>query len=314
MRESPTVSVVIPCYNGAAFLRETLDSVLAQTHPVLEVIVVDDGSTDDSAAIAESYGPPVRVIRQANAGESSARNRGIDEAKGSLVAFVDADDLWEPEKLAIQANRFHRQPDLVCVYTDYVVLRDRRRMAVNARPDSHDATDFAVQMLLEWCVLPSSATVPRELARQVRFTEAVRDSEDVLFFLELRRYGRFEHVRQPLTIYRRTSGQQTNQSGHLLRSVESLYSWFQQSRDRYSVNEATAIRQGLMSRLERSFQTALWKRELDLAQASRELCRKIAGDDLAVPPSVLTQIHPRWLYQVKDIIDKILPRRRNGSL
>lgn len=73
-----TVSVVIPCYNGAPFLRETLESALNQTHPPLEVVVIDDGSTDDSAAIAESFGPPVRVIRQENQGESVARNWGMN--------------------------------------------------------------------------------------------------------------------------------------------------------------------------------------------------------------------------------------------
>ena len=96
---SQSVTVIIPCYNGAAYLREAIDSALDQTHPPLEVIVIDDGSTDDSAAIAESYGPPVCVIRQENQGESVARNRGIDEAKGDWVAFLDADDLWKPTKL-----------------------------------------------------------------------------------------------------------------------------------------------------------------------------------------------------------------------
>ena len=92
----PTVSVVIPCYNAAPFLRETLESALNQTHPPLEIIVIDDGSTDDSAAIAESYGPPVRVIRQANQGESVARNRGMAEARGSHLFFLDADDVIRP--------------------------------------------------------------------------------------------------------------------------------------------------------------------------------------------------------------------------
>jgi glycosyltransferase involved in cell wall biosynthesis len=94
---SPTVSVIIPCYNGAKYLRQAVESVLAQTHPPLEVIVVDDGSTDDSAEIAASFGPPVRVIRQANQGESVARNRGIAEARGDYLHFLDADDLMHPE-------------------------------------------------------------------------------------------------------------------------------------------------------------------------------------------------------------------------
>jgi GT2 family glycosyltransferase len=99
MKTQPTVSVVIPCYNGAKYLRETLESALNQTHPPLEVIVVDDGSTDDSAAIAESFGPPVRLIRQENQGESVARNRGIAEARGSHILFLDADDLLHSEAL-----------------------------------------------------------------------------------------------------------------------------------------------------------------------------------------------------------------------
>jgi glycosyltransferase involved in cell wall biosynthesis len=96
---APTVSVIIPCYNGAAFLRETVDSALRQTIPPLDVIVVDDGSTDDSAAIAESYGPLVRVIRQRNQGESVARNVGIAAARGDYLMFLDADDLLAPDAL-----------------------------------------------------------------------------------------------------------------------------------------------------------------------------------------------------------------------
>lgn len=90
-----SVTIITPCYNGARFVAQTLESALAQTEPPLEILVVDDGSTDDSAAIAESFGPPVRVIHQANQGESVARNRGLAEAQGSHVLFLDADDLLE---------------------------------------------------------------------------------------------------------------------------------------------------------------------------------------------------------------------------
>src|SRR5438045_1880854 len=96
----PSVSVIIPCYNAAEFLAECLDSVCRQTVPPAEVIVVDDGSTDATAQIARAFGPPVRVISQANAGPSAARNRAMDEAQGDWVAFSDADDVWQPNKLA----------------------------------------------------------------------------------------------------------------------------------------------------------------------------------------------------------------------
>ena len=94
-----SVTVITPCYNGARFLAQTLESALAQSRGPLEILLVDDGSTDDSAAIAESFGPPVRVIRQANQGESVARNRALSEARGSHVLFLDADDLLEPNSL-----------------------------------------------------------------------------------------------------------------------------------------------------------------------------------------------------------------------
>jgi glycosyltransferase involved in cell wall biosynthesis len=99
---SPTVSIVIPCYNGAPFLRATIDSALAQTHPALEVIVVDDGSTDDSAAIASAFGSRVRVLTQANQGESVARNKGLAAARGDYIVFLDADDLLDAGILEAQ--------------------------------------------------------------------------------------------------------------------------------------------------------------------------------------------------------------------
>jgi glycosyltransferase involved in cell wall biosynthesis len=107
---APTVSIVIPCYNGAAFLAQTLGSAVWQSRPPLEVIVIDDGSTDNSAAIAEQMGPPVRVIRQTNHGESVARNRGLAEAKGSHVLFLDADDLLARDALLHLAGALDGKP------------------------------------------------------------------------------------------------------------------------------------------------------------------------------------------------------------
>ncbi len=110
MAHQSTVSVIIPCYNGARFIRQTLESALAQTRPALEVIVIDDGSTDESAKIAESFGPPVRVLKQENQGESVARNWGIREAKGEYIQFLDADDLLDPDTLKIQLENIQDVP------------------------------------------------------------------------------------------------------------------------------------------------------------------------------------------------------------
>ncbi len=111
-----TVSVMIGVYNGAPYLAEAIDSVLVQTRPALELIVVDDGSTDDSGAIAERYGQPVRCIRQERGGMAASRNRAIREAAGDFFAFLDADDRFPPDKLERQLAVFDADPELDVVY------------------------------------------------------------------------------------------------------------------------------------------------------------------------------------------------------
>jgi glycosyltransferase involved in cell wall biosynthesis len=112
----PSISVVIPVYNGATFLAATIASVLQQSCLPQELLVVDDGSTDNSADIAAAVvAPPatrVRLIRQANQGPAAARNRGIAEATGEFLAFLDADDLWLPDKLSLQVAMLAEQPAL----------------------------------------------------------------------------------------------------------------------------------------------------------------------------------------------------------
>lgn len=108
-RESPKVSVVIPTYNRAAKVQSTIDSVLAQTVTNLEVIVVDDGSSDDTEKVlGEIYADRIRYYGQTNQGVSMARNKGIAEARGEWIAFLDSDDLWEPEKLELQLKALER--------------------------------------------------------------------------------------------------------------------------------------------------------------------------------------------------------------
>ena len=109
--ETPLVDVILPAYNGSSVIRKALDSALAQDVP-LRVIVVDDGSTDDSAEIARSYGPRVTVIRQANRGVSGARNTGLAAATAPYVALLDQDDIWQPGKLARQVKLIEAYPEV----------------------------------------------------------------------------------------------------------------------------------------------------------------------------------------------------------
>ncbi len=117
-RPSPRVSVVIPLYNCEKHIGETIEGVLAQTFRDFEIVVVDDGSTDGSAAIARSYGDAVRYAYQQNSGVSAATNRGVALARGELIAFLDNDDVWLPEKLERQIAFLHTHPHCGLVNCD----------------------------------------------------------------------------------------------------------------------------------------------------------------------------------------------------
>ena len=111
-----SVSVVIPIYNSGRYLREAIDSVLAQTCSPLEVLVVDDGSSDEGPQLAARYGPPVRVIAIPHRGHPAARNAGVAASAGDFLAFLDADDLWTADKLRLQIEAFAANPSLDLVF------------------------------------------------------------------------------------------------------------------------------------------------------------------------------------------------------
>src|ERR1700758_715870 len=114
----PRVSVVIPVYNNETYIAAALKSVLSQTRPADEIIVVDDGSTDGTAKVLQSFCNDIRYLYQQNRGEPSARNRGIREAKYEYIAFLDGDDLWRPNKLELQMKYLQQHPSCALVYAD----------------------------------------------------------------------------------------------------------------------------------------------------------------------------------------------------
>jgi glycosyltransferase involved in cell wall biosynthesis len=132
-----TVSVVIPTFNRAAILRRAIDSVLAQTRQADEVIVVDDGSTDDTRRVVERYGGKVRYHHQSNAGVGAARNAGIDAAASQFIAFLDSDDAWGRDKLKLQMEILESHPDVAIAYCDMAVIDDEEREVAASFIEQH---------------------------------------------------------------------------------------------------------------------------------------------------------------------------------
>ncbi|MEM7250856.1 MAG: glycosyltransferase [Pseudomonadota bacterium] len=132
----PAISAIIPAYNSAAYLASAVASITGQSVPVREIIVIDDGSVDETAALAESL--PVRLISQPNAGPSAARNRGIAAATGELIAFLDADDQWTPSKIEDQLRAFEHHPALALVASDMAEIDDHDTVVVESVLEQHD--------------------------------------------------------------------------------------------------------------------------------------------------------------------------------
>lgn len=187
------VSVVIPVLNSEQFLGEAIASVLIQGEELLEIVVVDDGSTDGSAAAAERFGDPVQVIRQSNRGPAAARNRGLAAARGDYIAFLDADDLYSPDKFALQVPRLDRHPevDIVIGQLSHSHLQDGGADPVFAA-QSDNLRSLQMTNWSGWNGLPSFTTgiFRRRVFEQVGLPdESMLLAEDWDWFLRARETG-----------------------------------------------------------------------------------------------------------------------------
>lgn len=158
---NPLVSVIIPTYDGEAFVRETLDSVLAQEYRNFEVIVCDDGSHDGTLAILESYGARIRLLRQKNQGVAAARNHAAASARGEFLAFLDHDDVWEPNLLSTLVPLLARREELGLVYADAWIIDSRSQRRGRRGTYLHYAEGQIFDALLHGNFVPVETTLLR---------------------------------------------------------------------------------------------------------------------------------------------------------
>lgn len=178
---APRVSVLIPAYNYGRFLPAALESVFAQTYSDYEVIVLDDGSTDDTAQIVAAD-PRVRYLYQEHAGISAARNRLLAEAQGEFAAFLDADDLWLPEKLALQVAQLDADPDCSVVFTAV------ENFSLQSR-DEMPARELALADAVVQYALPTACMRMEVIRRIGAFSEKYTYGEDTEWLFRLRMAG-----------------------------------------------------------------------------------------------------------------------------
>lgn len=200
----PMVSAVIPAYNGERFLRQAIDSALAQTYPNFEVIVIDDGSTDSTPEILSQYGRNIRVLRQENAGQAAARNLGISRSAGQWIAFLDQDDLWDPCKIETQLSMAQDADALIC--SDARVIDGagavlRARMAPEKAPPSPTLRD----LIGSNTVIAVTVLVRRDVVEAVGGFDSLNrlGTEDFQLWLRLAARGcKFRFLKQVLASYR----------------------------------------------------------------------------------------------------------------
>ena len=257
MIETPLmrISAVIPAYNAAKTVTATVESLLAQSSPPVDVVVVDDGSKDDTRSVLEPLRGRAKLVFQQNAGVSAARNRGVAEASGDWVAFCDADDLWHADKLRIVSDVLATNPDVDLVFHDFWtlvdgkvteqrathsehtmfplfrendisiprILTDRRQCAVSA--SSVSSVDTFSGNPLRWLMLgnflmPSTVTI-RKAAFEAcgGFDPDFRYAEDTEFFMRFAKSSRFLWIDASLTGYRREAG--TLLTGNMLPTIRN---------------------------------------------------------------------------------------------
>jgi glycosyltransferase involved in cell wall biosynthesis len=218
------VSAVIPAYNAELYLEEAIESVLAQTYKTVELIVVDDGSTDDTALIAKKFGDSVHLIRQTNRGLSGARNTGIRNAQGEIIALLDADDLWEPNFLEEMVSGLEKSPHAAGAYCGFQYINKDGNVVGKPSLKVVDPDVFHETLRIggNWLV-PSGVIFWKSYVFKVGlFDESLRALEDVDMWIRLSVDHPFIGLPVPLVKYRRHESNMSKDPQHMITASRLL--------------------------------------------------------------------------------------------
>lgn len=221
------ISVIIPNYNYARYLDQAIQSVLVQSYENVELIVVNNGSTDNSLEVLKKYGDEILLINQPNLGQSGARNSGLSLSSGDLIAFLDADDFWQPNKLEMQISLINDDTQLVyCGIAPFKDLGNEKLQSVLPKYKGN-CIDFFIDLPGASIVLSgeSTALFSRELLDQVgNFDVELNSTAGWDFFRRCSRVTNFDFVSEPLVNYRLHSSNMSNSNAKVILDMRRAYS------------------------------------------------------------------------------------------
>ena len=225
MTARPVVSVIIPAYNAQGFLNDAVESATSQTYPELDIIIVDDGSTDGTGDAADSLArgdARVRVIHQPNAGLAAARNTALRTVRGDFVCFLDADDAFLPEKVEKQTDFLRANPEIGLVYSD-LYLGDAQLGARQLRRTGTPPLSFPDLFVLRNWFQPIVPMLTAALVRRVGFfDESLAAAEDWDYWIRCAAETQFGYLPEPVAVYRRHPTQMSRQSERMSRAQNQL--------------------------------------------------------------------------------------------
>ncbi len=224
VKSDPTVTVLIPVYNQAQYLHESIDSVLRQTWTDLELLVVNDGSTDRTPAVMAEFGSRIRALHKANGGTASALNLGIRNARGKWLAWLSADDIWEPTKIALQLGKAQHEPTAALVYTDFKIVDGAgKELDRFVAPAPRTRIARLIKLIRENYINGSTVIVRKDVFDKVGlFDETNRHSQDFDLWLRIATRYDIVHVPEPLVRYRIHTGQGSVDVSAMQRSHDSV--------------------------------------------------------------------------------------------
>lgn len=197
----PLVSIIIPTYNYANYLPKAIESCLNQSHKSLEIIVVDDGSTDNTERIVQGYGDKVAYVFQNNGGVSSARNKGLELAAGEFIAFLDADDYLMEDAIEVRLDSILKHPDVGAVITETYSKKGGRESCRPKLDNDMISSRFCEHLLLgRFPFATCAALIRSEIAKQFRFPVGLSNGEDIVYFAKVFFSTKVQYLQKPTAV------------------------------------------------------------------------------------------------------------------